>query len=304
MARLIVSLFMFVLAGLATAASGLETVKITDRVYALVGPLEQRSEANLGNNATFGFIVTEKGIILIDSGGTLKGAKAIEQKIREVSGQPIIKVINTGGQDHRWFGNAHFIKQGASVYSSAETLADHQARKNDQVERMSGWVKNAWQGTEPAYASDIVDTVHDLKFDDLTIRMVPVGPAHTGGEMLVWLPEEGVVFTGDVVYTERMLGVGSQSQHKPWIEAFDKVSELSPKVVVPGHGHPTDLEKAKKDTLDYLVFLRAQVGLLIEDGGEMQDVSSIDQSAFSYLEVYEQIHIRNVQRIFEEMEWE
>ncbi|MGH1460752.1 MAG: MBL fold metallo-hydrolase [Neptuniibacter sp.] len=303
MARLIVSLFMFVLASLATAASGLETVKITDRVYALVGPLEQRSEANLGNNATFGFIVTEKGIILIDSGGTLKGAKAIEQKIREVSGQPIIKVINTGGQDHRWFGNAHFIKQGASVYSSAETLADHQAR-NDQIERMSGWVNNAWQGTEPAYASDIVDTVHDLKFDDLTIRMVPVGPAHTGGEMLVWLPEEEVVFTGDVVYTERMLGVGSQSQHKPWIEAFDKVSELSPKVVVPGHGHPTDLEKAKKDTLDYLVFLRAQVGLLIEGGGEMQDVSSIDQSAFSYLEVYEQIHMRNVQRVFEEMEWE
>jgi hypothetical protein len=101
-----------------------------------------------------------------------------------------------------------------------------------------------------------------------------------------------------------MLGVASQSQHLSWIEAFNLIESLNPKMIVPGHGAPTTLEKAKADTLNYLTFLREQVGELIEEGGDMQGVSSIDQSAFSYLKVYEEIHARNALRVYEEMEWE
>jgi hypothetical protein len=101
-----------------------------------------------------------------------------------------------------------------------------------------------------------------------------------------------------------MLGVASQSQHLTWIEAFEVIESLNPAVIVPGHGAPTTLDKAKADTLDYLTFLREKVGELIEEGGDMQSVASIDQSAFSYLNVYEEIHVRNALRVFEEMEWE
>ena len=79
---------------------------------------------------------------------------------------------------------------------------------------------------------------------------------------------------------------------------------LAPKVIVPGHGHPTTLETAKRDTLDYLTFLRDEVGKILEDGGDMQSISEIDQSRFSYLAVYDEIHGANAQRVFEEMEWE
>ncbi len=71
-------------------ASALETIKVKENIYAIVGGLEQRSPSNLGNNATFGFVVTSEGVVLIDAGGTELGAKAIEQEVRSVTDKPIV----------------------------------------------------------------------------------------------------------------------------------------------------------------------------------------------------------------------
>ena len=89
----------------------LELQKVTQNVYAIVGELGNRSPENLGNNATFGFVVTSAGVVLIDSGGTDDGAKAIDEIVKTVTNKPVVLVINTGGQDHRWLGNEHFKKQ-------------------------------------------------------------------------------------------------------------------------------------------------------------------------------------------------
>ncbi len=285
-------------------AQPLERIQVAENVYALIGPMEQRSARNLGNNANFGFIVGEQGVILIDSGGTLLGAKAIEQQIRAVTDKPIKLVINTGGQDHRWFGNAYFSVQGAKTLTSTQTQEDQQARGETQVERTSGYTQQSWAGTELQVAQNSVDAITDMTVEGVRLQLIPVGPAHTGGETLLWLPEHKLLFSGDVVYMDRMLGVGPQSQHLAWIEAFKVIQQLQPNVIVPGHGQPTDLAGAERDTYRYLVFLRKSVGQLVEEGEDMSAAAAIDQSQFSYLEVYEQIHKRNALRVFEEMEWE
>lgn len=285
-------------------AQPLKRIEVVDNVYALIGPMEQRSANNLANNANFGFIVGETTVILIDSGGTLLGAKAIEEQVRAVTDKPISLVINTGGQDHRWFGNAYFSAQGARTLTSVDTRNDQQARGETQINRTSGYVGASWQGTTPQVAKETVEEITELSMDGVQLQLIPVGPAHTGGEMLVWLPKHKVLFSGDVVYTDRMLGVGPQSQHLAWIDAFRAIQALEPEHIVPGHGQPTDLAGAERDTLRYLLFLREKVGELLEAGEDMSAAASIDQSAFSYLGVYEQIHKRNAQRVFEEMEWE
>ena len=63
--------------------------RVTDQVFAIVGPLGQRSADNDGLNANFGFVVTSTGVILIDSGASLLGAKKIEAAIRKVTKQPV-----------------------------------------------------------------------------------------------------------------------------------------------------------------------------------------------------------------------
>jgi len=88
----------------AQAEYAMQIEKVADNVYAIVGELNQRSAENYANNATFGVIVSNQGVILVDSGGSYKGAQQIEKLIKTISDQPVKIVINTGGQDHRWWG--------------------------------------------------------------------------------------------------------------------------------------------------------------------------------------------------------
>ena len=73
--------------GLAVA-QGLEVQPVTEGVWAIVGEKEQRSPENLGNNATFGVVVTGDGAVLIDPGGSWNGAEALHAAIRTVTDQP------------------------------------------------------------------------------------------------------------------------------------------------------------------------------------------------------------------------
>lgn len=75
--------------------------RVADKVYAIVGPLGQRSQANAGLNANYGFVVTDQGVILIDSGASAHSAAMLEKAIKAVTPQPIRWVLNTGSQDHR-----------------------------------------------------------------------------------------------------------------------------------------------------------------------------------------------------------
>ncbi|WP_051221689.1 MBL fold metallo-hydrolase [Neptunomonas japonica] len=290
-------------ASIARAAS-LDIEQVAPNIYAIIGPLEQRSELNLANNATFGFIVSDEGVILIDSGGTLEGAKALERVIHTITPKPITHIINTGGQDHRWFGNHYFTEKGAVTITSTMTQADQQQRGSSQADNTARLTGPSWTGTEPHAAQKALSDSTRLEISGITLKIIPVGPAHTGGETLVWLPKQKVLFSGDVVYVERMLGIGSQSHHHEWIKAFEKIVELQPEIIVPGHGHPTTLAIATQDTYNYLTFLRNEVSKLLQADEDISSASAIDQSQFSYLKVYEQIKNRNAQRVFEEMEWE
>ncbi len=283
----------------------LELQQVSDNVYAIVGPYGNRTSENLANNATFGFVITSDGVVLIDSGGSHLGAAAIESRIQEITDKPVKVVISTGGQDHRWLGNGYFKQRGARIITSAAAMADHRERARDQLFVLSNLVgESGMAETEAVYADETFDDALKLEIGGVRIELVKVGPAHTPGDTLVWLPSERVVFTGDVVYVGRMLGVIGVSSSSHWINAFDSMAALEPAVIVPGHGPATKLSRARADTYDYLVFLRETIGSFMDEGGDITAVGSLDQSRFSYLENFTELRGRNAQRVFEEMEWE
>jgi len=296
------------LAGVALAADssdGLHLQKVSDRIYAIVGPFGNRSPENLGNNATFGFVVTDEGVVLVDSGGSHQGAAAIEALIRQVTDQPVKVVINSGGQDHRWLGNGYFKQRGARIIASTAAFEDQRARLDEQLFMLGNLVgAQGMAGTEPVYADETFDEDMSFTLGGTSFELRRVGPAHTPGDSLVWLPEQRVVFSGDVVYVGRMLGVMPYSKSGHWIEAFETMAALEPATIVPGHGPPTDLAQARADAFDYLVFLREAIGAFMEGGGDITQIGTLDQSRFSYLEDYETLKGRNAQQVFQEMEWE
>jgi len=284
---------------------GLHLQPISEHVYAIVGPFGNRSPENLGNNATFGFVVTDAGVVLIDSGGSAKGAAAIDALIDQVTDQPVRLVINTGGQDHRWLGNDYFKARGARIIASEAAVEDQRRRRDEQLRRLQNLVgADGLAGTEPVYADETFAEQMRITLGNKTFELRLVGPAHTPGETLVWLADERIVFSGDLIYIGRMLRVGSHSNSAHWIEAFKTLESLEPEVVVPGHGPATDLAEARADTLDYLVFLREAVGAFIASGGDITDIGTLDQSQFDYLQDAQSLNGRNAQQVFQEMEWE
>ncbi|MDD3447598.1 MAG: MBL fold metallo-hydrolase [Gammaproteobacteria bacterium] len=300
-----VSAALALLASQPLAAAGLEVQPVTEGVYAIVGEMDQRSPENLANNATFGLVVTAAGLVLVDPGGTRAGAERIHEAIRTVSDRTVALVINTGGQDHRWLGNGYWKAQGARIVASEAAVADQRARARDQINALWQLVGEAGlRGTEPLHADETFGEALDLELGGVRFELRHAGPAHTPGDSFVWLPDRGVVFTGDIVYVERMLGVGAQSHSGRWLESFEALAALQPAHVVPGHGHATDLARARADTYDYLRFLRAAVRELLDAGGGMEEVGGIDQSRFDYLAVSDQIAGRNAQQVYAELEFE
>lgn len=278
---------------------------VGDGIYAIIGELDQRSPTNLGNNATFGAIVTTAGVVLIDSGGSQPGAAALETALRGVTDKPVVLVINTGGQDHRWLGNAHFKAKDAEVIASSAAVADQKQRVAMQLQGIRELVgASAADATKPVHADRVFDTALDLEIGGVTLALRHAGPAHTPGDSFVWLPQHRIVFSGDIVYAERMLGVGPQSHAGRWIAAFEAMAALRPAIVVPGHGPPVSLAQATAQTYDYLVFLRRAIGGLIERGGDLQQAALIDQAPFMGLRVADQIARRNAMQVFQEMEFE
>jgi glyoxylase-like metal-dependent hydrolase (beta-lactamase superfamily II) len=293
------------LATVSTHAAALETQRITDKVYALVGELGQRSSTNFGNNATFGVIITSAGVVLLDPGGSFEGARQVEQAIARITDKPVVLVINTGGQDHRWLGNGYFKAKGARLLASRAAVTDQRARATDQYNALAQLIgEKALAGTEAVHADETFDTRHTLTLGDTRLELHHAGAAHTPGDTIVWLPAERIAFAGDIVYVERMLGVGTMSNSRSWVKAFEALRALNPRMVVPGHGHAVPLATATADTYDYLVFLRQAVRAHIDAGRGIEAIGSIDQSRFARLQAYAELKDRNAQQVFQEMEWE
>ncbi|MEW8207200.1 MAG: MBL fold metallo-hydrolase, partial [Candidatus Thiodiazotropha taylori] len=265
----VIALLFAVVASTASVQAGqvLKTEKLAENVYALIGPLTNRNPENLGNNANFGVIVTDDGVVLIDSGATDKGARMIHAAIKEITDKAVKWVINSGGQDHRWMGNGYFKALGATIIASEKAVADQKARRESQLDRLWSLVgKEGLEGTDYIYADESFSQQKLFKVGNTRIEIHHAGHAHTPGDSYIWLPQHKIVFSGDIVYTDRMLGVGSMSAHKSWIAAFEAMAAKQPEIVVGGHGNPATLAKAKADTYDYLRFLREAVLAFMDQG--------------------------------------
>lgn len=278
--------------------------KVNNSVYALVGETGQRSVDNLGNNSTHGVIITGDGVIVIDSGASFLGAQQIHQAIKKLTDKPIKLVINTGGQDHRWLGNDYFHNIGASIISSEKTHLDQIKRTDYHLNRLRGLITSSLNGTIPRYSDITFDNNMQIHLGGVDLELHHFGAAHTVGDIMVWMPKEKIMFSGDIVFVDRALGTGPAKNINSWISVFEKMASFKPKHIIPGHGQLTNLTTAIKDTYDYLVFLRDTIRKLIEDDGDMLDATNINQDKFKYLKNFEGISRKNAQNAFQQLEFE
>lgn len=117
---------------------------------------------------------------------------------------------------------------------------------------------------------------------DKTVHLKQVGPAHTAGDVLAWVPSERLVYTGDILFIEGhpILWAGPVQN---WLDACDYIAGLDPECVVPGHGPITDI-RGVQAVRDYLVYIRDQARVRYDAGMEVleaaRDISLADYDSW------------------------
>lgn len=103
---------------------------------------------------------------------------------------------------------------------------------------------------------------------------------------------------------EILLPVFEHTDTGAWLETWETFEALGAATVVPGHGTPTDMAEVRRYTRDYLADLRAQIRSLIDDGGTLQDVYQVDQSAYAHLDTFDELARLNASTVFRAMAFE
>jgi glyoxylase-like metal-dependent hydrolase (beta-lactamase superfamily II) len=288
-----------------TPPSPFEVVRLSERVYALVGELGQRSPQNLGHNMTSGFVVGDNGVLVIDTGASARGAAAIAAAVAKITPLPVKWAVNTGGQDHRWLGNDWFAKAGATTMASVACAKDIATRGSSQAAMAKNHLGTAFDGTVPAGPQQTITQRTVLPITGIRVELIPTAGGHTPGDSVVWLPDSRTVFAGDVVFTHRLLGV-MPGTGLTWLKTLEWLrDELKPTTVVPGHGPVGGMDTAVKDSLRYLTFLRdsAQKAFAAGAFDPVEASAGLDQTAFNYLANWDDppFRARNALHVAEEL---
>lgn len=274
-------------------------------IHALIGSIGGRTYENHGLNANFGVIEAKGGVILIDSGATAQGAEILEESIKKITDKKVRWVINTGSQDHRWLGNDYFAKRGAEIIALKRTTLTQASLGLAQMDSLRINLKERLDGTIPFVSPNPIDKDEvKLSLGGVDIEIKYLNHAHFAGDVVVYLPKNKVLFSGDHIYVDRLLGVLPQSNAATWLDAFKKIQAINPKIIVPGHGSVTNMEKAKAHTGNYLEFVVTGVKKYAEDmAGVEAAVKNLSKApSFERLANFNDLHLGNVSRAYLRLE--
>ena len=280
-------------------------VEVIPHVWSAIGATAPPAYENAGHNNNLSFIVTTEGVVVVNGGAAYVLAKALHDEIKVITDQPVVLVINENGQGHAMLGNTYWAEQGVEILAHEDAAAEFEERGYDILDRMKVYNRELSVGTEVTPPTKTFEDRYDLTLGGMKIEVLHLGPAHSPGDISVWLPEQRLVIAGDMAFHERMLPIFDDTMTGEWVETWDEAFEpLGALYVIPGHGHPTNMDQVRRYTRDYLVDLRTKIGAHLEDGGDLADAYYVDQSAYRHLDTFEELATRNAGRVYEQMEFE
>jgi len=238
-------------------------------VYAVMGDTGRGSEGR--PNA--GFIVTRDGVVVVDAEPSPAAGETLLRTIRSVTRRPIRWLVLTHHHPDHHFGAVVFRRAGVRVIAHPDTRT--LASEAGPDEEVINWIRvvglDAMRGFEFADTPDRPVTGSDtLRLGGRTIVVFSPGPAHTPGDLMVWLPAERVLFAGDILIEDgvTMMVDGSSPA---LLGALARIDLLAPRVAVPGHGAiPADPAELVARTRDYVTQLRMEMRAAVQHGVPMK----------------------------------
>jgi glyoxylase-like metal-dependent hydrolase (beta-lactamase superfamily II) len=276
-------------AGLAQTANEMKPVQLTPSVWYLQGLTALGSPANQNFISNAAFIVTGQGVVVIDALGSPALAQQLVAAIRKITPQPITHVIVTHYHADHVYGLQVFKALGARILAHRAALGylnsdTAQLRLQASRQELAPWID---ANTALVEADEWLDTERELKIGEVQLQVKHVGPSHTPEDLVVYLPQQRLLFAGDLVFRARIPFVG-QADSRRWMTALDGLLALDARVIVPGHGPVS--ESAREDmqlTRDYLGYLRSTMGRAAKNMDPFEEAyTATDWSRFEALPLF------------------
>ncbi len=197
-------------------------------------------------DVTIGVVVGTEGVLLVDTGSTLREGAMLGHEVRELTGRDVTHVALTHGHFDHVFGTAA-LGDGLRVHGD-RALAGYLEREQDTLGQDA--VRHGVDPEEARRAAEalvrpglLVDGRHDLDLGAREVRLVSAGPGHTDHDLAVVVPgTPAVVFCGDLVEESGEPQAGPDAAPAHWPTALDRLLDLGGEtaVYVPGHGATVD----------------------------------------------------------------
>jgi len=246
----------------------LEPRQIAEGTWVLEGRTQNFSRDNGGNIVNTGFIVSEDGVVVIDSGPSLRYGQALRQAIGKVTDKPVVQVLITHHHPDHALGNQAFADVPISALpGTREQLAKEGDALAENMYRMVGdWMR----GTEVRLPDQPVQPgVH--QFGSHSLRLLAFS-GHSGADLAVLDEKTGVLFAGDLLFYQRALTTPHSPGLGQWVDDLQQLQRLPWKVLVPGHG-PVSKDRAPfEQMVDYLGWLDDLLRDSAANGLDMNEV--------------------------------
>ena len=244
-----------------------KAIQVAPNTYFVQGVPEMGSKQNQNFISNAGFVVTPKGVVVIDAVGSPVLAQKLIQEIRKITKQKIVAVVLTHYHADHVYGLQEFKRLGATIYAQKDGLnylASETAKQRLIASRIdfAPWIN---QNTHLVPADVWIDQSKTITVGGVEFILNRVGPAHAHEDLIVYVPSEKVLFAGDLVFRGRIPFVGN-ADSRGWVNALNEIQKLNPAIVVPGHGpYSTNAVEDVVFTRNYLAYLREVMGPAARD---------------------------------------
>lgn len=262
---------------------------------------------NEGFISNAGFVVTNDGVVLFDALGTPSLAHTMLGLIRQVTDQPVKRVVVSHYHADHIYGLQVFKDEGADiwapqgVYDYLESEAAG-SRLEERQFSLDPWVNEKTYLVPP---DRLIGGVEHFSMGGVDFQISYLGSAHSEGDLTLYVANDRVLYSGDIIFEGRVPFVGD-ADTKHWLKTLKQLETNDLKALVPGHGPAADKPlEAIRMTREYLAYLREVFGQAVEDLNDFASAyDEADWSAYEQMPAFEATHRRNAYQVFLSLEAE
>lgn len=272
-------------------------------VYVHYGAQAEMTSLNAGDVANLGFVLGQKCVAVIDTGGSLAIGRALRQAIRRITALPICYVINTHVHPDHVFGNQAFVDDGAQFVGHARLAEAMQRRGPNYLRALMRDLGSVAQGSSIVPPTHAVDGIERLDLGSRTLSLRAWQTAHTDTDLTVFDEASETLFLGDLGFVDHIPVLDGNL--RGFIAAIGELKAMRAQRAIPGHGRASSWPSAITPEERYLNQLRRDVRVALAAKVPLaQAIESVGCDDANHWLLVDQFHKRNVSAAYAELEWE